>query len=43
VQVVKFDNVEAAMAEAARLDQALGESGFVSVYGEGHEKIWPRN
>lgn len=42
VQLVKFDNVEAAMAEAARVDQALGEAGFVSVYNEGHEKIWPR-
>lgn len=43
VQVVKFDNVEAVMAEAARLEQSLGESGFVSVYNEGHEKIWPRS
>ena len=42
VQAVKFDNLEAAMADAARRDQALGESGFVSVYNEAHEKIWPR-
>lgn len=42
LQVVKFDNLEAAMAEAALRDQALGETGFVSVYNEGHEKIWPR-
>lgn len=42
LQVVKFDNVEAVMAEAARLDQVLGETGYVSVYNEGHEKIWPR-
>lgn len=31
------------MAEAARLEQSLGQSGFVSVYNEGHEKIWPRS
>jgi hypothetical protein len=41
VQLFKFDNVEAAMAEAFHREKMLGENGFVAVYDEKHEMIWP--